>query len=529
MELVKSEYHVRTMVGEVVSMMDMAASQHGLLMKYEYDTAIPCRYYGDEGRIKQILINLLNNAVKFTDEGYVRIWVGGRPGESEGEELLVFQVEDTGCGIRKEDQSAIFENFRQINSQKSRSVEGTGLGLSITKRLVDLMGGKIALESVYGKGTTFTVTIPQRIVDKRSLVEVPEDLAEKEEKTETFTASGYKVLLVDDNLVNRKVARGFLKPYQFDLTEAAGGREAIELVKSNKFDLIFMDHMMPEIDGIETVHIIREECGENGRSPVIIALTANAMEGIKDKFLSNGFQDFIAKPLERGSLNQILKKWIPVKQDSDGEDEENSLSDIHISGIDTKTAMRYNAGSAEDYVELLRIYSLDGKRKPALLQKLLEEKNFENYEIEVHGLKSASANIGAMQTSSLAREHEEAASRGDYEFVESHFSELLSSYEKQLHYIDDFLDETKKEDGARLLPELDEEGFISGITEALNWLERFHSKECADRIEELLSHHLNQDKAAKLTEIQEQLKMYEDDAAEDLLRKLLEEMKNSDG
>ncbi len=311
MELVLSDYHIKSIVGEIVGMMDMAASQRGLLMKYEYDTSIPCRYRGDEIRIKQILINLLNNAIKFTKDGYVKISVTGKPGTSEGEEMLIFQVTDTGCGIREEDQEKIFEDFKQVDSEQNRSVEGTGLGLSITKHLVRLMNGSIELKSTYGQGSTFTVTIPQPIVDARPLSEVPEEQARELEKLNDFIAPEIKVLIVDDNKVNRKVARGFLKAYELDLTEAASGAEAIEKVKSTKFDIIFMDHMMPEMDGIEAVEHIRKECGENGTAPTIIALTANAMQGVKEKFLRCGFQDFIAKPLGRKPLNDILLRWIP--------------------------------------------------------------------------------------------------------------------------------------------------------------------------------------------------------------------------
>ena len=253
MELVYTDYHLKTVVGEVVGMMDMAASKRGLIMKYECDESLLCRYNGDEGRIKQILINILNNAIKFTKEGGVKASVTGRPGGNEDEELIVFRVEDSGCGIREEDLNKIFEDFRQVDSKKNRSVEGTGLGLAIVKHLVELMGGTIQVESEYGKGTVVTITIPQKIVDRRTIAQVPEAAQEELEGTEAFTAPGVRVLIVDDNVVNRKVARGFLKSYAFDLDEAKSGPEAIELVRQNRYDIIFMDHMMPMMDGIEEI------------------------------------------------------------------------------------------------------------------------------------------------------------------------------------------------------------------------------------------------------------------------------------
>ena len=213
MELVNVNYYIKSMADEVIGMMDMAASQRGLILKYECDETIPCRYRGDDGRIKQILINILSNAIKFTKKGYVRTYITGKPGKDADEELLTFCVEDTGCGIREEDLEKIFEDFRQVDSKRNRSVDGTGLGLAIVKQLVELMGGTIKVESEYGKGTMFTITIPQKIVDRRSVSEMPELPRTEQKISDMFTAPGVKVLIVDDNVINRKVARGFLKNY----------------------------------------------------------------------------------------------------------------------------------------------------------------------------------------------------------------------------------------------------------------------------------------------------------------------------
>lgn len=530
MELVMSEYHVKAVVDEVVHMMDIAASQRGLLMKYEYDMGIPCQYYGDEGRMKQILINLLNNAVKFTKEGYVKITVGGRPGRTQDEELLVFQVQDTGCGIRKEDQEKIFENFKQVDANRNRSAEGTGLGLSITRHLVQLMEGDISLQSVYGEGTVFTVTIPQRIVDRRTLEEMPGAPVIKEEQPELFIAPDVKVLVVDDNLINRKVARGFFDTYRFDLAEAASGFEAIELVKNTKYDIIFMDHMMPEMDGIETVRNIRKDCGENGTSPIFIALTANAMEGVREMFIKNGFQDFLTKPLDRKQLNEALLKWIPeerreaVEPRNDWQPVESrgGFQDIRIEGIDMNAVLKYQSGSVEEYVELLSLYGMDGRRKLPLLKELRDAKDYKNYGVEVHALKSASANVGAMSLSAAAKAHEEAANREDEEFIAGHFEELIADYERQLKSIQDFLDvrEGKARD-AEPLPEIDQATLADKVREALESLERFRSKECAAKVEELLQHRLDEDMESRLKEVQSQLKLYEDTEAEQMLTEII--------
>lgn len=533
MELVYTDYHLKTVVGEVVAMMDMAASKRGLIMKYECDSSLPCRYNGDEGRIKQILINILNNAIKFTKEGYVRAYVTGQPGEKEDEELITFRVEDTGCGIREKDLAKIFEDFRQVDSKRNRSVEGTGLGLAIVKHLVELMGGTINVESVYGEGTTVTITIPQKIVDRRSLAEVPEIPQAELENGEVFSAPDVKVLVVDDNVVNRKVARGFLKSYAFDLSEAESGPEAIEMVRSTRYDMIFMDHMMPMMDGIEAAEIIRRDCGENGTSPIMIALTANAMEGMRERFLACGFQDFIAKPLDRKELNQLLLRWIPEerRQTGDGGQAGRPLdpSSFSIAGLDMDAAARYFSGSEEGFVDLLELYCADGRRKTALLRELAGS-DISRYQVEVHALKSASANIGAMELSAMARAQEDAAARRDGALIAQGFPPLLETYEALLANIESFLAERRQHvSQAEKLPCLPAQELKAQAAAALEKLEDFRSQECAAIVAELLRHTMPQDTEDSLLKIQAQLKLYEDDNAEELLHQLLSRLEKEDG
>lgn len=533
MELNQTDYDIKAVVDEVVGLMDLAASRRGLLLLCEYDKTIPSRYNGDRGKIKQILINLLNNAVKFTREGHVKISVGGTPGPEAGQESLVFMVEDTGCGIREEDRQRIFDNFTQVDAKRNRSVEGTGLGLSITRYMVELMGGNIRLESVYNQGTTFTVTIPQKVVDQRTLAEVPDVSARDEEAAELFTTEGYRVLVVDDNRVNLKVAKEFLKGYGFELEEAESGKEAIRLVRENLYDIIFMDHMMPEMDGIEAVHIIRNECGENGSRPVIIALTANAMEGVRETFLENGFQDFITKPLDRRSLHMALLRWVSEEKRTEGEppagtdlpeDEEAALENtMQIPGIDMEEVYSRYSSSLEDYLELLELYCLDGRRKLVLLRELWEQRDYKNYGIEVHGLKSASANVGAMAISKSAKAQEYAVDRGDTAYVDEHVPQLLEAYEAQISQISQFLERTRKPEGADgKARAMEYETFVKEIRQAIEHLENFHAKDCAHIVESLLQCQLKPELVSQLKEIQGQLKLYEDEAAEQMLRNLLE-------
>ncbi len=535
MELVHTDYHLKTLMDEVVGMMDMAASKRGLVMKYECDGALPCRYNGDEGRIKQILINILNNAIKFTKEGYVKASVTGWPGQNEDEEIISFRIEDTGCGIRKEDLGKIFEDFRQVDSKRNRSVEGTGLGLAIVRHLVELMGGLIDVNSVYGEGTVVTITIPQKIVDRRSTAEVPEIPQAELERAEAFTAPDMKVLVVDDNLINRKVARGFLKSYAFDLTEAESGAEAIELVRKNRYDIIFMDHMMPMMDGIEAAEIIRRDCGENGTAPAIIALTANAMEGMREQFLNRGFQDFIPKPLDRRELGDLLARWVPEERrraaGNTAEEPHGTLDPevFPIEGIDLETASRYCAGDEAGFANLLELYYMDGQRKSKLLYELARS-DIDRYCVEVHGLKSASANIGAMEVSSMARAQENAASKRDTEFIKRQLPALLEAYEELLMNIGLFLDRRSQNNSKEeKRPSLPAHELREQVAAALGELQRFRSQACAGMVEDILLHALPRDVEDSLKEIQGQLKLFEDDNAEALLGQLLSNLNEEEG
>ena len=316
MDLVEDEYYVIEEMQDTINLVKIAAEQKGLQFKIKLSDSIPCKLYGDAGRIRQILINILNNAIKFTREGYVSLDVSGQYIATDVMDLKLV-VEDTGIGIKEEDLSAIFESFRQLDMNRNRQSEGTGLGLAITKQLVTLMNGDIKVESKYGEGTRFEIHIKQRVADKTTIrdsqnQEVKKELKEEEQKE--LVAEEYRVLIVDDNAMNRKVANAMLRKYQFKLAEADSGKAAIERVKLVKYDLILMDHMMPEMDGVEATKIIREECGENGQNAIIIALTANALQGAREMYLANGFDDFLSKPFDREQLSELLERWVPAEK-----------------------------------------------------------------------------------------------------------------------------------------------------------------------------------------------------------------------
>ncbi len=313
MELVEDEYYVQELVQDTVNLVQMVAEQKELEFKVELDRDIPCKLCGDEGRIRQILINLLSNAIKFTKEGFVRLAVTGKYVAEDTLELQ-FIVQDTGIGIKDEDMTVIFESFRQLDMNRNRKTEGTGLGLAITKQLATLMKGDVQVESEYGKGTIFTLQIPQLVVDKRTIGEnTLVRTAVEDKKTDVFVKEEYQVLVVDDNAINRKLAIAMLRAYGFQISDASSGKEAIDMVKTQHYDMIFMDHMMPEMDGVEATKVIRAECGETTEGTIIVALTANAIQGAKELYLASGFDDFLFKPFDRAQMNDLLKRWVPVE------------------------------------------------------------------------------------------------------------------------------------------------------------------------------------------------------------------------
>ncbi len=445
MELIDEDYYVQILVQDTVNMIKVAAAQKGLKVNVDLAQDMPYQLRGDEGRIRQVLINLLNNALKFTRQGSVSLKAYGEYVDDDKYKMC-FEVSDTGIGIKQEDMEHIYESFQQLDMNINRKVEGTGLGLAITKNLVQLMNGDIQVESEYGKGTTFKIVVMQKVVTKDTIQDnqiTRESL--KQTDMRMFECEDYKVLVVDDNIINRKVVVKMMAEYKFDIHEADCGKKAIELANENKYDMILMDHMMPEMDGIETTGIIRLQCPLNSNA-VVIALTANALAGAKEMYLANGFQDFLAKPFERVQLHEMLVKWIAtskkkyltqlVKQDKVSEDE---MAGIFMEGINLRDAVKRNDGDLNSYLDLINSFYVDGKVKVSHLEQYLEDGDYKSYGIEAHALKSAAANIGAERLSDTAKSHELAINDKKFDYVTEFHNELIVSYKKILGEIEKVL------------------------------------------------------------------------------------------
>ncbi|MBE5938010.1 MAG: response regulator, partial [Lachnospiraceae bacterium] len=287
---------------------DIRAKQKQLQLELDIDETMPSVLYGDEIRIKQVLNNILSNAVKYTEKGKVTFSAKGI--YKDNKIVLVLAVKDTGIGISKEDMGHLFDSFQRFEMSKNRYIQGSGLGLNIAKQLIELMDGTIDVESEHGKGSCFTVTIPQIIVDSKAMG-TPSHKEETATITKTeFVAPDAKVLVVDDNRMNLAVIRALMKHTQVQLDMASSGIECLNMTKNKKYDLILMDHMMPEPDGIQTLHMLREDEDNVNQSTEVVVLTANAIEGMKEQYLQEGFADYLSKPIEIERLEEILVKYL---------------------------------------------------------------------------------------------------------------------------------------------------------------------------------------------------------------------------
>ncbi len=314
LELVEDTYHLGAMLQDAVVLMNARAAGKPLSTHVDIDPELPSKFYGDELRIKQVLTNILSNAVKYTKEGSVRLKVSYTPLDKE-RIMLCMAVTDTGIGIKKEDLPKLFDGFKRLELDKNRNIQGTGLGLNIAKQLVTQMRGSIVVDSEYGKGSTFTVMIPQKVMDTKPLGGLKESVSENRKATavsdKLFTAPNAKVLIVDDNGMNLSLMKGLLKRTELQVDLVKSGRESLEITKEKKYDIIFMDHMMPEMDGVEALKLLRAEVSNPNRDAIVIALTANAIAGCREMYLQYGFNDYFAKPIKADKLEEMLVKHLP--------------------------------------------------------------------------------------------------------------------------------------------------------------------------------------------------------------------------
>ena len=455
MEIVDAEYDPVTGLSELIKMISPRAAEKGLTLGCDIDEDIPRRLIGDDVRIIQVLTNLLTNAVKYTQKGEVNLSVSVCK-EEEDSVTLLYEVSDTGIGIKDEDKEKLFSEFSRVEGEATHRIEGTGLGLPITMKCLKLMGSRLEVDSIYGSGSTFHFLLKQKVADRTPIGDFEKarisDAIEVEVFREDFTAPDAKVLVVDDVELNLKVFKGLLKKSKMDIVTAGSGAEAIKLIRDNRYDVIFMDHQMPEMDGIETLEALKDDKEAKIDGVPVIALTANAIAGARDMYMQKGFSDYLTKPIDGWELLKMLHKWLPaekikkVQEEDDDDDvleflpvgesaaasaDDNSwLERIKALDIDTNAGLLY-AGSSEDfYKEILGDFVKDFAEKSGGINECFDNKDWKNYGILVHALKSSAKMIGAMDLSEEARKLEFAAKDGDVLLIEADHSGLMSRYAK---------------------------------------------------------------------------------------------------
>ena len=450
-ELVESNYKLSSVLNDVSSMIAIRAKSKDLEFNVVVDENLPDVYFGDEMRMRLIMQNLLSNAVKYTEHGSIDFSVKManpkivQPGDTL---LLNIVVKDTGIGIKKEDLDKIFNRFERVNLEHNSTIEGTGLGLAIAQLLCSKMGGNISLESEYGKGSVFTLTIPQKVISCEPVGNFREkferSIINKAHYHELFKAPTAHILIVDDTHFNLVVAMGLLKKTEIKIDTASGGADAVALAGERSYDLILMDQRMPEIDGTEALRRIREF----DQTTPVICLTADAILGARARYLSHGFTDYLTKPIDGEALEKMLLKYLPpdkitqikedvknVKEDKESqgkipEDEADWFTKLKEKGIQVEVGLRYSQNDETLYRSLLSEYVLSSDEKINALKKFCESKDCEHYGIVVHALKSSSRMIGATELSEVCLRLEKASDKGEIATIQEETPALLELYEK---------------------------------------------------------------------------------------------------
>lgn len=467
MELICTDYTLSSLLNDVLQMAYARAEEKLIRLVVNVSPDIPDKLYGDGIKIRQVLTNIMTNAIKYTDAGgSVTLIVSGAY-EDENYLLLTIGVKDTGKGIRREDIPKLFDSFQRVDEQSNSAIEGSGLGLAISDSFVRMMGGKLQVESEYGQGSYFYFTIRQEVKEGGAI----DNFGYKQEegrrsvpvKQQNFAAPEAKLLVVDDNEMNRAVVRGLLKKTCVQMDFADSGAKCLQQLEENRYDMILLDHMMPDMDGIETLSHIKERYPESKTK--VIALTANAIAGAKQMYLDSGFDDYVTKPIDGKNLEKLLMRYLPADKimtegmeeylpgtgkSKDGgkyhekqmQAEEGQQTDAGftmeeiqewkkvVPGLDILTGMEYSMEDKDFYLEMLQMYA-DMPKTEKLNQDYgkLEEK-LKDYRVTVHALKSTSLNIGLVRLAEEAKQLELAAKREDYAYIRLFHEETMALYEE---------------------------------------------------------------------------------------------------
>ncbi|WP_408071194.1 response regulator [Butyrivibrio sp. JL13D10] len=443
LEIVCTNYETKQLLGDIINMINARIKKTNLELKLEIDPRLPHGMYGDDFRIKQIILNLLTNAVKYTEKGSVTLSISGK---DIGKEyiMLDIKISDTGIGIRDADIDKLNISFKRLDEKRNRNIEGTGLGIAIVTSLLKMMGSNLKVKSVYGEGSEFSFELKQKVTDWRHIGEfdINNIILEAEESGGKYLVAEHAdILVVDDNEMNLSVMKSLLKRNRISPDFASSGKECIERVTEKKYDIVLLDHMMPEMDGIETLKYIKEKNLLNNHTAVI-ALTANAVVGAKEEYLAAGFDDYMSKPVDTKALEKMLSKYLPAykisyetekadkgRVDTTDTKDDGLLAIEKLGYLDVNKALEL-CKTKEIYLEALSIFIRDCNYRKEKLQKLYEEKNNQGFVTEIQAIRSSSALIGAIQFSDMAKDLESYGKNNDLESLDEKVSAFIDWYDK---------------------------------------------------------------------------------------------------
>ncbi|MBO7362840.1 MAG: response regulator [Lachnospiraceae bacterium] len=518
MHPVELEYDVQELLRSIVSMIRVRSIEKELSFDVCIDEILPTRLYGDAGKIKQIVLNLLTNAVKYTENGGFSL-NASIESRTDDEVNLRFSVKDTGIGIREEDMDKLFTAYERLDEEKNSGIQGTGLGLDISKRFAQLLGGDLVVESTYGEGSEFIFTVTQKIVDDKpiGIFTEREETGVKGPYVAQFVAPDADVLVVDDNPMNLSVIRGLLKPTRVFVTTAESGEECLEKIRTTRFNVVLLDHMMPGMDGIETLEKIRESYPD---LPVY-ALTANATAG-EDFYRSKGFNGYLSKPIDSETLEKTIMRHIPEEMMMKAEKNEyiEELTEMpedmlwiyDTEGVDAEEGIR-NSGGISQYIFSLNLFfdTIDGNIK--VLRDSLDSRNIRLFTIKVHALKTSARIIGALDLSNLCYSLEEAGNKQDIDYIMGHSGKLLEDYTG----FKDKLSRLKKDDddeGKEPIPEDELKGAYEALREVIPQMD-YDSVEMI--IGDLKQYRLPKEDKEKIRQLTLLLKTFDWDKMEELI------------
>lgn len=511
MEIIPVEYDMSSLLNDTMNMIYHKAKEKDLYANINVDSNIPSRFKGDDIRIRQVLINILNNAVKYTVEGGVLLDVSFDK-KDNNTAVLHFKIQDTGIGIKEEDLPKLYERFERIEENRNRNVEGTGLGMNITLQLLELMDSKLNVESEYGKGSCFYFDLEQEIMDETPIGELSKRISEQKKEynfKNAFYVNDVDVLVVDDNSVNRKVVRNLLKNTGIRIDEADSGERCLEMVCEKRYDMIFLDHMMPGLDGIQTLHEFSKLENNLNQGVPVIALTANAITGAKEMYINEGFDDFLTKPVIYSKLENMLLKYIseekvvPIHEEMEktftddigkedngiGGNEEDDIAKIReileeIPEMNMEYALMLN-GSEEVLFDTLsqfvKMIDYDINEINRFRELLPDVEAIKQYRVKVHAIKSSAMLVGQMYLGGMARMLELAAINGDIELIEATHDAFVNELQKMKLNCSILFGNEEKEEEVELV-----EANMKLVHEQLNMLEEAVENVDVDRADEIV-------------------------------------------